>query len=736
VSLQKRFNVGAQYNKWLSVGGQALVKLESLDRKFWGRGVAQIDPKVMEELGLSANDPILAIGYRRTGLIVLPSDSRDYGRRVMKVDEETLLNMGVTLGDRVVVRKIEPKTAERIVLGYPEDFKGQPDLREVMISIRGRPVCRGNVISVRVGGKIINSAVEDYSPQEEAVVVGYNTKIEMVREPSKIQPKGVPLVTFEDIGGLTKQIQKLRELVELPLLRPELFRTFSIRPPKGILLYGPPGTGKTLIARAVANTVKANFYLISGPEIGSKYYGESEKRLRDIFKEAEKTAPSIIFVDEIDSLAPSRDNTSTEVERRIVSQLLTLMDGLSPSDKVVVIGATNRPNAVDPALRRPGRFDREIEIPAPDAPARLEILRVHTRRLPLASDVSLEEIAELTNGFVGADLAALVREATLQALKRKTQDLLYGMSDLDLSIAVTRSDFLAAIKEIEPSALREFRIEVPTTKWEDVVGLQDVKRELMESIEWPLKYPELYTKINAELPKGILLYGPPGTGKTLIARAVASESRANFITVTSSDLLSKWVGESEKALREVFRRAKQAAPCIIFFDEIEALAPVRSAEDNHVSERLVSQLLTELDGLVKLNGVVVMAATNRPELVDPALLRPGRFDKILYVPLPDLSARSAIIKLYVNKHPHDENIDYLRLSQLTEGYSGADLKGVVDRAVQLAIREYVELKEKDGAEPKLRVEHLLEALKTVKPSQGKSIELVRSTQTQQRFGVS
>ncbi len=734
--MQKRFNIGAHYNNWLSVGGQALVKLESLDRKFWGRGIAQIDPKIMEELGLSANDPVLAIGYRRTGLIVLPSDSRDYGRRVMKVDEETLLNMGVTLGDRVVVRKIEPKTAERIVLGYPEDFKGQPDLREVMISIRGRPLCRGNIISVRVGGKIINSAVEDYSPQEEAVVVGYNTKIEMIREPSKVQPKGVPLVTFEDIGGLTKQIQKLRELVELPLLRPELFRTFSIRPPKGILLYGPPGTGKTLIARAVANTVKANFYLISGPEIGSKYYGESEKRLRDIFKEAEKTAPSIIFVDEIDSLAPSRDNTSTEVERRIVSQLLTLMDGLSPSDKVVVIGATNRPNAVDPALRRPGRFDREIEIPAPDAPARLEILRVHTRRLPLASDVNMEEIAELTNGFVGADLAALVREATLQALKRKTQDLLYGMSDLDLSIAVTRSDFLAAIKEIEPSALREFRIEVPTTKWDDVVGLQDVKRELMESIEWPLKYPELYTKINAELPKGILLYGPPGTGKTLIARAVASESRANFITVTSSDLLSKWVGESEKALREVFRRAKQAAPCIIFFDEIEALAPVRSAEDNHVSERLVSQLLTELDGLVKLNGVVVMAATNRPELVDPALLRPGRFDKILYVPLPDLSARSAIIKLYVNKHPHDENIDYLRLSQLTEGYSGADLKGVVDRAVQLAIREYIELKEKDGAEPKLRAEHLLEALKTVKPSQGKSIELVRSTQTQQRFGVS
>ncbi|MEM3799109.1 MAG: CDC48 family AAA ATPase [Thermoprotei archaeon] len=718
------------------MAGQALVKLESMDRKFWGRGVAQIDPKVLEELGLSANDPILAIGYRRTGLIALPSDSRDYGRRIMKVDEETLLNVGVTLGDRVVVRKIEPKTAERLVLGYPEDFKGQPDLREVMISLRGRPLCRGNVISVRVGGKLINATVEDYSPQDEAVVVGYNTRIEMVREPAKVQPKGVPLVTFEDVGGLAKQIQKLRELVELPLLRPELFRTFSIRPPKGILLYGPPGTGKTLIARAVANTVKANFYLISGPEIGSKYYGESEKRLRDIFKEAEKTAPSIIFVDEIDSLAPSRDNTSTEVERRIVSQLLTLMDGLSPSDKVVVIGATNRVNAVDPALRRPGRFDREIEIPAPDAPARLEILKVHTRRLPLASDVSLEEIAELTNGFVGADLAALVREATLQALKRKTQDLLYGISDLDLSIAVTRSDFLAAIKEIEPSALREFRIEVPTTKWDDVVGLQDVKKELMESIEWPLKYPELYTKINAELPKGILLYGPPGTGKTLIARAVASESRANFITVTSSDLLSKWVGESEKALREVFRRAKQAAPCIIFFDEIEALAPVRSAEDNHVTERLVSQLLTELDGLVKLNGVVVMAATNRPELVDPALLRPGRFDKILYVPLPDLSARSAILKLYVNKHTHDDDIDYLKLAQLTDGYSGADLKGVVDRAVQLAIREYVELKEKNGAEPKLRAEHLFEALKTVKPSQGKSIELMRSAQPQQRFGVS
>jgi transitional endoplasmic reticulum ATPase len=718
------------------VGGQSLVKLEPLDKRLWGKGLAQLDSKVMEELNLVSGDPIVAIGYRRVALTIQACDKRDYGRRVMRVDEETLTNMGVANGDKVVVKKFEPRIAERVVLSYSEEFRGQPDMREVMFSLRGRPVCRGNILSIRVGGKTINSVVEAYLPAEESVVVTANTQIELIREPSKIQPKGVPLVTFDDIGGLSKQVQKLREIIELPLLRPEIFRTFSIRPPKGILLYGPPGTGKTLIARAVANTVRANFYLISGPEIGSKYYGESEKRLRDIFKEAEKTSPSVIFVDEIDSLAPSRDNTSTEVERRIVSQLLTLMDGLSPSDKVVVLAATNRPNAVDPALRRPGRFDREIEIPAPDAAARFEILRVHTRRVPLAADVDLQEIAESTNGYVGADIAALVREATINALRRKTSDLLQGVDASDLGIAVYRGDFLEAMSDIEPSALREFRIEVPTTNWEDVVGLDDVKRELMEAIEWPLKNPSIYIEFNADLPKGVLLYGPPGTGKTLLARAVASESRANFITVSSSDLLSKWVGESEKALREVFRRAKQASPCIIFFDEIEALAPLRSTDEGHVTERIVSQLLTELDGLVKLNGVVIMAATNRPDMVDPALLRPGRFDKILFVPLPDRKARSEMLSLYLSKHPSDKGFDFDKFADLTEGYSGADLKGLVDRAVQLAIREHLMAKGINGKEAKVTPEHLLEALKVVKPTQGKQIELMRTTQSQQqRFGV-
>lgn len=718
------------------MGGQSLVKLEPLDKRLWGKGLAQLDSKVMEELNLVSGDPIVAIGYRRVALTIQACDKRDYGRRVMRVDEETLTNMGVANGDKVVVKKFEPRIAERVVLSYSEEFRGQPDMREVMFSLRGRPVCRGNILSIRVGGKTINSVVEAYLPAEESVVVTANTQIELIREPSKIQPKGVPLVTFDDIGGLSKQVQKLREIIELPLLRPEIFRTFSIRPPKGILLYGPPGTGKTLIARAVANTVRANFYLISGPEIGSKYYGESEKRLRDIFKEAEKTSPSVIFVDEIDSLAPSRDNTSTEVERRIVSQLLTLMDGLSPSDKVVVLAATNRPNAVDPALRRPGRFDREIEIPAPDAAARFEILRVHTRRVPLAADVDLQEIAESTNGYVGADIAALVREATINALRRKTSDLLQGVDASDLGIAVYRGDFLEAMSDIEPSALREFRIEVPTTNWEDVVGLDDVKRELMEAIEWPLKNPSIYIEFNADLPKGVLLYGPPGTGKTLLARAVASESRANFITVSSSDLLSKWVGESEKALREVFRRAKQASPCIIFFDEIEALAPLRSTDEGHVTERIVSQLLTELDGLVKLNGVVIMAATNRPDMVDPALLRPGRFDKILFVPLPDRKARSEMLSLYLSKHPSDKGFDFDKFADLTEGYSGADLKGLVDRAVQLAIREHLMAKGINGKEAKVTPEHLLEALKVVKPTQGKQIELMRTTQSQQqRFGV-
>ncbi|MEM3670451.1 MAG: CDC48 family AAA ATPase [Thermoprotei archaeon] len=719
---------------------QSLVKVELLEKRLWNKGIIQLDPKVMEELGVGQGELVVAMGYKRVALIAQAADKKDFGRRVARVDEESTANMEISFGDKILVKKSSPKPAEKLVLGLSEELRFEPDVREVMLSIKGRPVCRGSMISVRVNGKNMNAVVEGFTPADEAVVVNPATRIEIVREPQKVQPKGVPLVTFEDVGGLSKQVQRLRELIELPLIKPEIFRAFSIRPPKGILLYGPPGTGKTLIARAVANTIRANFYLISGPEIGSKYYGESEKRLRDIFKEAEKTSPSVIFVDEIDSLAPSRDNTSTEVERRIVSQLLTLMDGLSPSDKVVVLAATNRPNAVDPALRRPGRFDREIEIPAPDAASRLEILQVHLKRVPLAADVDLKELAESTSGYVGADITALVREATINAMRRETKDLLQGADFSELGVSVTRDDFIQAMGEIEPSALREFRIEIPQTKWSEVIGLDEVKNELMEAVEWPLKYPQVYSKMNAELPKGVLLYGPPGTGKTMLARAAASESRANFISVSSSDLLSKWVGESEKALRELFRRAKQASPCIIFFDEIDALAPVRNRDDSQVTERLVSQLLTELDGLVKLNGVVVMAATNRPDMVEPALLRPGRFDKLLFVPLPDRRSREKMLECYLSKHPTDGSIDVAKLAELTENYSGADLKGLVDRSVLLAIRLHLNSSGGtdgvDGAEVKLSNEHLMQAFKIIKPTQNRPVELLRSVQNQQqRFGV-
>ncbi len=715
---------------------QSFVRIEPLEKRLSGRGLAQLDETVMNELGIQAGDPILLIGYRRAALTVQPCERKENGKRIIRADDETLTNTGVTLNDKVVVRKIQLGIAQKLVISHSDEIREQPDPREVMYSLKGRPVCRGNVLSIRLNGRSVNAVVEAYVPAEEAVLVTANTQIEVIREPTKVQPKGVPLVTFEDVGGLSKQVEKLREIIELPLITPEMFRAFSIRPPKGILLYGPPGTGKTLIARAVANTIRANFYLISGPEIGSKYYGESEKRLRDIFKEAEKTAPSIIFVDEIDSLAPSRDNTSTEVERRIVSQLLTLMDGLSPSDKVVVLAATNRQNAVDPALRRPGRFDREIEIPAPDAPSRLEILQVHTRRVPLGDDVNLKEIAESTSGFVGADLAALVREATINAMRRQTTDFLKEMDTPNSGLAVHREDFLEALGEIEPSALREFRIEVPNTSWSEVAGLDDIKRELMEAVEWPLRYPSVYSKFNADVPRGILLYGPPGTGKTMLARAVASESKANFITVSSSDLLSKWVGESEKALREVFRRAKQASPCIVFFDEIEALAPLRTPSDAQVTERIVSQLLTEMDGLVKLNDVVIMAATNRPDMIDPALLRPGRFDKILYVPLPDLKTREQMLTMYFSRHPVEQGVEFAKFAELTEGYSGADLKGLVDRAVQLAIREHIPVISTDGKEMLVTRAHIFEALKTVKPSLGKQVDLMRSAAgSGQRLGV-
>jgi transitional endoplasmic reticulum ATPase len=585
-------------------------------------------------------------------------------------------------------------------------------------------------------GRKVDLTVTSVQPPAPAVIITADTQIVIGEKPAAAV-REVPRVTYEDIGGLQEEIRKIREMVELPLKYPELFERLGVEAPKGVLLYGPPGTGKTLLAKAVANETNAAFFSISGPEIMSKFYGESEERLREIFRQAEENAPSIIFIDEIDAIAPKREEVTGEVEKRVVSQLLALMDGLKPRGRVVVIGATNRPNAIDPALRRPGRFDREIEIGVPNKQGRLEILQIHTRGMPLAEDVDLERIASVTHGFVGADLEALCKEAAMRALRRILPQIDFEKESIPAEIlnkiVVTMNDFMEALKDVEPSAMREVLVEVPTVKWEDIGGLADVKLELQEAVEWPLKYPEVFEHLDAKPPKGILLYGPPGTGKTLLAKAVANESEANFISIKGPELLSKWVGESERAVREVFRKARQAAPSIIFFDEIDSIAPVRGGGygDSHVTERVISQLLTEMDGLEELRGVVVIAATNRPDIIDPALLRPGRFDKLLYVPPPDLEARKEILKIHLRKKPLAEDVNIDEIAKRTEGYTGADLAAVCNTAVMLAVREHI-MANKNPEEAKKNVKdvkvcrrHFEEALKKVKPISQKELEMYK-----------
>jgi transitional endoplasmic reticulum ATPase len=585
-------------------------------------------------------------------------------------------------------------------------------------------------------GRKVDLVVASVQPPASAVIITADTQIVIGEKPAAAV-REVPRITYEDIGGLQEEIRKIREMVELPLKYPELFERLGVEAPKGVLLYGPPGTGKTLLAKAVANETNAAFFSISGPEIMSKFYGESEERLREIFRQAEENAPSIIFIDEIDAIAPKREEVTGEVEKRVVSQLLALMDGLKPRGRVVVIGATNRPNAIDPALRRPGRFDREIEIGVPNKQGRLEILQIHTRGMPLAEDVDLEKIASVTHGFVGADLEALCKEAAMRALRRILPQIDFEKETIPAEIlnkiTVTMNDFMEALRDVEPSAMREVLVEVPTVKWEDIGGLADVKLELQEAVEWPLKYPEVFEHLDAKPPKGILLYGPPGTGKTLLAKAVANESEANFISVKGPELLSKWVGESERAVREIFRKAKQAAPSIIFFDEIDSIAPVRGGGygDSHVTERVISQLLTEMDGLEELRGVVVIAATNRPDIIDPALLRPGRFDKLLYVPPPEIKARKEILKIHLKNKPLAEDVDIEELSKGTEGYTGADLAAVCNTAVMLAIREHI-MENKNPDEAKKNVKsikvcrrHFEEALKKVKPISQRELEMYK-----------
>ncbi len=696
-----------------------------------GRGIARIDPEVMAKLGLQSGDVVEIIGKSSVPAIVWPGYPEDRGKGIIRIDGSLRNNAGVGIDDRVRVRKVEAKPAEKVTLAPTEPVRLMGGETYLLRLLEGRPVTRGQKIRVELFGHTLTFVVTATKPAG-VVIVSRNTAIELKEKPVEGVERVVPNVTYEDIGGLKRELRLVREMIELPLKHPELFQRLGIDPPKGVLLYGPPGTGKTLIAKAVANEVNAHFISISGPEIMSKYYGESEQRLREIFEEAKENAPSIIFIDEIDSIAPKREEVTGEVERRVVAQLLALMDGLEARGDVIVIAATNRPDAIDPALRRPGRFDREIEIGVPDKEGRKEILEIHTRGMPLAEDVDLDELAELTIGFVGADLEALCKEAAMHALRSRMEK---GEIDIEAeeipeevleNLKVTREDFLEALKNIEPSAMREVLVEVPNVRWSDIGGLDKAKQELMEAVEWPLKYPEVFNAANIKPPKGILLYGPPGTGKTLLAKAVANESNANFISVKGPELLSKWVGESEKHVREMFRKARQVAPCVIFFDEIDSLAPRRgSSADSHVTERVVSQLLTELDGLEELKDVVVIAATNRPDIVDPALLRPGRIERHIYIPPPDKEARKEIFKIHLRGKPLAEDVSIDELAEKTEGYTGADIEAVCREAGMLAIREAIKpgMSKEEAKEvaKKLKItkKHFEKALEKVKPSMTK-----------------
>ena len=656
-----------------------------------GRGLAAIDPKVMESLGLSAGDVIEVTGKgKKSHAVVWTGYSEDYGRGLIRIDGYTRNNLGVGIDDTVSIAPAEAKEAQEVVLAPTEQLSVE-GLEEAFPEIlENRVMTKGDSLPFSIMGKKIDFVVDSTSPSG-AVVVTLETRFKLGTMHKPLNT-GVPRITYEDLGGLTREIQKIREMIELPLRHPEIFERVGIEAPKGVLLYGPPGTGKTLLAKAVANETNSNFYSIAGPEIMGKYYGESEERLRGIFKEAQENAPSIIFIDEIDSIAPKREEVSGELEKRIVSQLLTLMDGLESRGKVVVIAATNRPDALDPALRRPGRFDREIEIGIPDEKSRLEILQIHTRGMPMEPDVKLEEMARVTHGFVGADLQALAKEAAILAVRRVIPEISMDETKVPAKtlnkIKVKMQDFQDALRDVQPSAMREVLVQVPNVKWEDIGGLTSVKEELTEAVEWPLKYGKLFAKGDVKPPKGILLYGPPGTGKTLIAKAVANESEANFISIKGPELISKWVGESEKGVREVFRKARAAAPCVIFFDEVDAIAPRRKSgeTDSQVTERVVSQLLTEMDGLEELKGVVVLGATNRPDIIDEALLRPGRFDKILRIPPPDKEGRIEILKIHTKKKPLAKDVDVAKLAELTEGYTGAELAAAANAASVAAIK--------------------------------------------------
>ncbi len=659
-----------------------------------GKGIARIDVDLMKRLGLDSGGVIEISGKETAYAIAWPGNPED-AKDIIRIDGNTRANLGAGIDARIAIRRAEARPARKIVVAPTRQVRMIGGPQYLLRILDGRPVVKGEMLRVEMINNSLNLAVVSTVPTGP-VLITQDTIISITRETLEELALHVRDISYEDIGGLSREIRDIREMIEVPLRHPELFERLGINPPRGVLLHGPPGTGKTMIARAVASETDANFVSISGPEIVSKFYGESEQRLRQIFDEAQKAAPSIIFIDEVDSIAPKREEVSGDLERRVVAQLLSLMDGLSSRGEVIVIAATNRPNALDPALRRGGRFDREVEIGIPNKNGRLEILFVHTRGMPLDESLDLKEIAEVTHGFVGADLYALCKEAAMHTLERALPDL-DVKEDIPAHILenlnVTKDDFYTALKKIEPSAMREVFVEVAEVHWDEIGGLEEAKQALIESVEWPLSYPEAFLSVGIRPPKGILLYGLPGTGKTMLVKALATESNLNFISIKGPELLSKWVGESERAIREVFRKARQASPALIFFDEIDSIVPSRgSGSESHVTERVVSQFLTELDGLEELKDVVIIAATNRPDLLDRSLLRPGRFDRLIYIPMPEKDARKRIIEIHLSKMAVLDGVEAGWLAERTENYSGADLEMLCREAGMLALREHIKPK--------------------------------------------
>ncbi|MDD3248275.1 MAG: CDC48 family AAA ATPase [Methanosarcina sp.] len=754
-----------------------------------GRGIIRLDPTALLKLQLSPGDIVEIKGKKKTTAKVWRADRQDWEQGIVRIDNFIRQNAGVSIGEKVTIKKVEAPEAKKIILALPESMtQGGPELQFgehaneiIKRHILKRPVFRGDIIPIinsmsqpmtesLTTSQVIPLVAVETDPANTIVLITEATIIELRKKPVQGYEKATRgVTTYEDIGGLGQEIMRVREIIEMPMKHPELFAHLNIEPPKGVILYGPPGTGKTLIAKAVANESGASFHYIAGPEIVGKFYGESEERLRKIFEDATQDAPSVIFIDEIDSIAPKRENVTGEVERRVVAQLLTLLDGMEERGQVVVIGATNRVDAIDPALRRPGRFDREIHIGVPDTKDRYEILQIHTRGMPIEKDeetriteheaeveieagtgieaeieagtgieaeIEIDEaaieqekkeepnpylmyLAERTQGFVGADLLALVQEAAMRCLRESLPDLDLEKETIPPErlekIVVTKKNFEDALMEAEPSALREIFVEMPSVSWEDVGGLDEAKHSIVEAVEWPIKNPEKFIQMGIKAPKGILLYGPPGTGKTLIAQAVAKESNANFISVKGPEMFSKWLGESEKAIRETFKKARQVAPCVVFFDEIDSIAAMQSGDtDNRTSERVLNQLLTEMDGLETLKDVVIIAATNRPNLLDPAIIRSGRFDRLVYIGAPDPKGRIKIFKIHTKNTPLAEDVNLENLASITEGYVGSDIEAICREAVMIALRENFDTE-------KIEMRHFKEALKKVKPTINENI---------------